>query len=133
MEEIKEAFNLFDTDHTGWVLVLPVSFAGEMCTGTVDVRELKAAFRALGFELKKEEVTKMLDGLSPAGFTVQRRLYLVRRHRQRSQSRSHIRRISQACHTSNGIALEATSFVDWYGVAGRSRFARGNSESVQAV
>lgn len=38
MEEIKEAFNLFDTNHTG----------------TVDVREFKAAMRALGFELKKE-------------------------------------------------------------------------------
>ena len=28
--------------------------------GTIDLRELKAAMRALGFEVKKEEVQKML-------------------------------------------------------------------------
>lgn len=39
MEEIREAFNLFDTD-------------GKM---TIDVRELKAAFRALGFQVRREE------------------------------------------------------------------------------
>ena len=44
LEEIKEAFNLFDTDHSG----------------TIDIRELKAAMRALGFEVKKEEVRRML-------------------------------------------------------------------------
>merc|ERR1711977_261071 len=37
MEEIREAFNLFDGDQSG----------------AIDVRELKAAMRALGFELKK--------------------------------------------------------------------------------
>ncbi len=35
MEEIREAFNLFDTDGKG----------------AIDVRELKAAFRALGFQV----------------------------------------------------------------------------------
>lgn len=40
MEEIKEAFNLFDTEGKG----------------TIDVRELKAAFRALGFQVKKAEI-----------------------------------------------------------------------------
>lgn len=50
MEEIKEAFNLFDTNHSG----------------TVDVREFKAAMRALGFELKKEEVKKMLSDIDKA-------------------------------------------------------------------
>ena len=34
IEEIREAFNLFDTDHSG----------------SIDYRELKAAMRALGFE-----------------------------------------------------------------------------------
>jgi Ca2+-binding EF-hand superfamily protein len=43
LEEIKEAFNLFDSNHSG----------------TVDVREFKAAMRALGFELKKEEIKKV--------------------------------------------------------------------------
>lgn len=47
VEEIKEAFNLFDTNRSG----------------TIDVRELKAAMRALGFEMKKEEVRKMLSDI----------------------------------------------------------------------
>mmetsp|Transcript_22220 Transcript_22220/g.30451 ORF Transcript_22220/g.30451 Transcript_22220/m.30451 type:complete len:193 (+) Transcript_22220:50-628(+) len=43
MEEIKEAFNLFDTEGKG----------------NIDVRELKAAFRALGFQVKKSEIRQM--------------------------------------------------------------------------
>jgi len=38
---------LFDTDHSG----------------TIDIRELKAAMRALGFEVKKEEVKTMLSAI----------------------------------------------------------------------
>eukprot|EP00930_Biecheleria_cincta_P091861 TRINITY_DN81531_c0_g1_i1.p1 TRINITY_DN81531_c0_g1~~TRINITY_DN81531_c0_g1_i1.p1 ORF type:complete len:233 (+),score=65.53 TRINITY_DN81531_c0_g1_i1:43-699(+) len=44
LEEIREAFNLFDTEQAG----------------AIDARELKAALRALGFEVKKEDVRKML-------------------------------------------------------------------------
>ncbi|RQM31229.1 hypothetical protein B5M09_002418 [Aphanomyces astaci] len=44
MEEIKEAFSLFDTDGSG----------------SIDARELKAAMRALGFQVKKAEVRKMI-------------------------------------------------------------------------
>ncbi|KAJ1616219.1 hypothetical protein T492DRAFT_1138288 [Pavlovales sp. CCMP2436] len=44
VEEIREAFNLFDADHSG----------------TIDYRELKAAMRALGFQVKKEEIRKMI-------------------------------------------------------------------------
>jgi len=44
VEELREAFNLFDTEHSG----------------TIDARELKAALRALGFEVKKEDVRRML-------------------------------------------------------------------------
>merc|ERR1719217_445868 len=44
VEELREAFNLFDTEHSG----------------TIDARELKAALRALGFEGKKEDVRRML-------------------------------------------------------------------------
>lgn len=40
LEEIREAFNLFDTEGKG----------------SIDVRELKAAFRALGFQVKKAEI-----------------------------------------------------------------------------
>ena len=42
--EIKEAFDLFDTDGSG----------------TIDQKELKVAMRALGFEPKKEEIMKMI-------------------------------------------------------------------------
>merc|ERR1712080_769083 len=45
MDEIREAFNLFDGDQSG----------------AIDVRELKAAMRALGFEVKNEELKKMVS------------------------------------------------------------------------
>lgn len=41
-QEIREAFDLFDTDGSG----------------TIDAKELKVAMRALGFEPKKEEIKK---------------------------------------------------------------------------
>ncbi|CAH8555109.1 unnamed protein product [Heterobilharzia americana] len=44
-QEIREAFELFDTDKSG----------------TIDVKELKVAMRALGFEPKKEEIRKLLS------------------------------------------------------------------------
>lgn len=43
-QEIKEAFELFDTDKDG----------------QIDYHELKVAMRALGFDLKKAEVLKIL-------------------------------------------------------------------------
>ncbi|MBN3291523.1 CETN1 protein, partial [Polypterus senegalus] len=43
-QEIREAFDLFDTDGSGYI----------------DVKELKVAMRALGFEPKKEEIKKMI-------------------------------------------------------------------------
>jgi centrin-1 len=56
-QEIREAFDLFDTDGSG----------------TIDAKELKVAMRALGFEPKKEEVKKMIadvdtDGSGCIGF-----------------------------------------------------------------
>merc|ERR1711934_520189 len=51
VEEIREAFNLFDADQSG----------------AVDVRELKAAMRALGFEVKKEELKKMIADIDTSG------------------------------------------------------------------
>lgn len=42
--DIKEAFDLFDVD----------------CTGFIEVKELKVAIRALGFEPKKEEIKRMI-------------------------------------------------------------------------
>merc|ERR1712188_236715 len=50
-QEIKEAFELFDTDGSG----------------SIDANELKTAMRALGFAPKKEEITKMLNDLDVDG------------------------------------------------------------------
>ena len=44
VEEIREAFNLFDTDGSG----------------AIDVKELKAAMRALGFQVRKAEIREMI-------------------------------------------------------------------------
>mmetsp|Transcript_45378 Transcript_45378/g.63093 ORF Transcript_45378/g.63093 Transcript_45378/m.63093 type:complete len:166 (-) Transcript_45378:115-612(-) len=49
--EIKEAFDLFDTDGTG----------------TIEAKELKVALRALGFEPKKEELKKLVSDLDKSG------------------------------------------------------------------
>jgi len=46
-KEIKEAFDLFDTDGTG----------------TIDAKELKVALRALGFEPNKEELKRLVSDL----------------------------------------------------------------------
>merc|ERR1712086_811766 len=51
MEEIREAFGLFDSD----------------ASGAIDVRELKAAMRALGFEIKNEELKKMVSDIDGDG------------------------------------------------------------------
>ncbi|XP_074530315.1 uncharacterized protein cetn4 [Halichoeres trimaculatus] len=50
-QEIKEAFDLFDTDGTG----------------TIDVKELKVAIRALGFEPKKVEIKQMIADIDKEG------------------------------------------------------------------
>ena len=47
LEEIKEAFQLFDTEGKG----------------TIDLKELKAAFRALGFQVKKAEIKSLLSAV----------------------------------------------------------------------
>merc|ERR1711990_1358525 len=50
-QEIKEAFDLFDTDGSG----------------NIDQRELKVAMRALGFEPKREEIKKMIADVDKDG------------------------------------------------------------------
>ena len=50
-QEIKEAFDLFDTDGSG----------------RIDAKELKVAMRALGFEPKKEEVKRMIAEVDREG------------------------------------------------------------------
>merc|ERR1712130_828676 len=51
LDEIREAFSLFDAD----------------ASGMIDIRELKAAMRALGFEVKNEELKKMVDDIDNDG------------------------------------------------------------------
>merc|ERR1711965_979197 len=51
LDEIREAFGLFDAD----------------ASGMIDVRELKAAMRALGFEVKNEELKKMVSDVDNDG------------------------------------------------------------------
>merc|ERR1711959_346648 len=51
IDEIREAFSLFDAD----------------ASGMIDVRELKAAMRALGFEIKNEELKKMVSDVGNDG------------------------------------------------------------------
>merc|ERR1712010_134947 len=51
VEEIREAFTLFDSD----------------ASGAIDVRELKVAMRALGFEIKNEELKKMVSDIDNDG------------------------------------------------------------------
>jgi len=50
-QEIKEAFDLFDSEGTG----------------KIDAKELKVAMRALGFEPKKEEVRRILQDVDKHG------------------------------------------------------------------
>ena len=45
LEEIREAFKLYDTDDSG----------------TIDADELKVAMRAMGFEPKRDEVRRMIQ------------------------------------------------------------------------
>lgn len=49
--EIREAFDLFDTDGSG----------------TIDMKELKVAMRALGFEPNKEELRKLIAEIDKNG------------------------------------------------------------------
>ncbi|PWN50034.1 putative CDC31-spindle pole body component, centrin [Violaceomyces palustris] len=53
-QEIREAFELFDTDKDG----------------AIDYHELKVAMRALGFDLQKAEVLKLLRDNDPHGANV---------------------------------------------------------------
>jgi centrin-1 len=81
MEEIKEAFNLFDTEGKG----------------NIDVRELKAAFRALGFQVKKAEIRQMFidmdKDLSSATVTYDEFVEMVTPRMQNRDSREEIMKV----------------------------------------
>ena len=55
-QEIKEAFDLFDTEGAGNNLF----WLNFIFIGAIDARELKVAMRALGFEPKRDEINKMI-------------------------------------------------------------------------
>jgi centrin-1 len=79
IEEIREAFNLFDTGAPPRIRMrrdeaaevanpipeTPLPSADH--SGSIDYRELKAAMRALGFEVKKEELRKMITDIDADG------------------------------------------------------------------
>ncbi|NP_001150811.1 caltractin [Zea mays] len=50
-QEIKEAFDLFDTDNSG----------------TIDAKELNVAMRALGFEMTEEQIRQMIADVDKDG------------------------------------------------------------------
>jgi centrin-1 len=81
MEEIKEAFNLFDTEGKG----------------NIDVRELKAAFRALGFQVKKAEIRQMFidmdKDLSSATISFDEFVEMVTPRMQNRDSREEIMKV----------------------------------------
>merc|ERR1719223_2709850 len=51
IEEIREAFNLFDTD----------------ASGTIDPKELKSAMQSLGFEAKNQTIYQMIGDIDKDG------------------------------------------------------------------
>ena len=81
MEEIKEAFNLFDTE----------------AKGAIDFRELKAAFRALGFQVKKIEIRQMFidmnKDLSSAMISYDEFVEMVTPRMQNRDSREEIMKV----------------------------------------
>ena len=89
-QEIREAFDLFDTDGSGVCCSssssssykLAEATLANICSvldhacwgvlrfprvGTIDAKELKVAMRALGFEPKKEEIKKMIGDIDKDG------------------------------------------------------------------
>jgi len=69
LEEIREAFKLFDTDDSG----------------TIDSDELKVAMRAMGFEPKREEVWRMIaesdrDGSGTISFETFQEVMALKMH-----------------------------------------------------
>merc|ERR1712146_707898 len=54
IQEIREAFDLFDTDGSG----------------TIDAKELKVAMRALGLDAKKDEIRRMINDIDNGSGTI---------------------------------------------------------------
>jgi len=82
LAELHEAFTLFDSDHKG----------------SLDARELKAAIRAMGFDVKKEQVAKMISAIGKENrelFTFEDFSEIVRPRMNEKGSREEIMKIFQ--------------------------------------
>lgn len=75
IEEIREAFNLFDTDGSGtsgctcadYRLIAHLLFIINLFSGTIDPKELKAAMQSLGFEAKNQTIYQMIADIDKDG------------------------------------------------------------------
>ena len=80
MEEVREAFDLFDSSGNG----------------KLDAKELKAAFRALGFHVKSVEIRRMIQELHKEGnawFSLEDFIHLVTPKMATRDSREEISKI----------------------------------------
>jgi centrin-1 len=93
MEELKEAFNLFDTEGKN----------------VIDVRELKAAFRALGFQVKKAEIRQMFidmdKDLGSANVTLDEFIDMVSPRMLNRDSREEIMKVFSLFDDDNSGAI----------------------------
>ena len=93
MEELKEAFNLFDTEGKN----------------VIDVRELKAAFRALGFQVKKSEIRQMFidmdKDLGSANVTLDEFIDMVSPRMLNRDSREEIMKVFSLFDDDNSGAI----------------------------
>merc|ERR1712151_591145 len=80
IEEIREAFNLFDTDGSG----------------TIDPKELKSAMQSLGFEAKNATIYQMIGDIDKDGscsFDFEEFLYLMTSKMSDKDTRADIRKV----------------------------------------
>lgn len=73
IEEIREAFNLFDTDGSGMIFETLSGILEwrdtkhKFPSGTIDPKELKAAMQSLGFEAKNQTIYQMIADIDKDG------------------------------------------------------------------
>ncbi len=97
IEEIREAFNLFDTDGSG----------------TIDPKELKAAMESLGFENKNPTIYQMIADLdipgSAGGINFDQFLDAITTRLGNRETKEGIYRIFQLFDDDNSISINITN------------------------